>query len=136
MSTKKKSLYIILSIVTCFLFWKVSLCSGLIRAIPKEWVEYRNSYTRDSDPGIIPSGDVRCPLCHRHVVALYGGIVEDYKRDGIYTKAGNPVWNWEGCILDACWECVGCGKKFNIDGNAILRFPGSTVFSRLMNEES
>ena len=130
---KKTSRRILVYAVAGFLVWRVSLCLGIIRAIPIEWVDYRNGYTRNSDFGIMPDGDVRCPLCLGHVAALYGGIVEDYRRDGLRTRAGDPVWRWEGCVLDAFWECDRCGKKFNSDGKAILRLPG--MLKRLLHGE-
>ena len=111
--------------VAGFLVWRVALCLGIIRTIPMEWVYYRNSYTRNSDSGIMPDSEVRCPLCLGHVAALYGGIAEDYRRDRIYTQAGDPVWRWEGCVLDACWECDRCGMEFDADGKAIIRFTTS-----------
>jgi hypothetical protein len=125
MATKKIIRITAGSVIACFILWRASLCCGIIQTIPKAWVEYRNNYTRDSGPSILPSGDVRCPLCHRHVKALYGGIAEDYYRDRIYNQAGNKVWKWEGCVLDAFWECERCGKKFDIKGRAIMRFSRS-----------
>lgn len=122
---KKKTRRVLVYAVAGFFMWRVSLCLGMVRAIPKEWVDYRNHYTRDSDPSVKPNGDVRCPLCYRHVLALYGGIAEDHNRNGIYTRTGKPVWRWEGCILDACWECDGCGMRFNPEGKAIIHLPTS-----------
>lgn len=134
MTNRKKTAGRILGAVfICFIMWRVSLCLGIVRTIPREWVDYRNGYTRNSDPGIMPDGDVRCPLCLGHVAALYGGIAEDYRRDGLRTRAGDPVWRWEGCVLDAFWECDRCGKKFNADGKAILRLPD--MLKRLLHGE-
>ena len=125
MITKKKPLNLLLAIIVCFLLWRLSLCLGIIRAIPQEWLDYSHDYSLNSDSVSLPSSDVRCPLCHKHVVALYGSMIEDNSRRGIYTDEGYPVWKWTGCIQDAFWECQGCGKRFNMEGKAITLLTSS-----------
>lgn len=125
MIAKKKLLNLIPAVIVCLLLWRLSLCWGIIQSIPQEWLDYSRNYSWNSESVSLPSGDVRCPLCHKHVVALYGSMIEDHSRHGIYTEEGYPVWKWTGCIQDAFWECQGCGKRFNIDGKAITRLTSS-----------
>ena len=96
------------AILICFIMWRVSLCLGSIRASPKEWVDYRNGYTRNSDPGIMPDGDVRCPSCLGHVAALYGGIANPEIPSGDGRAAS---WTLSGSATDAERSSTRTGRR-------------------------
>lgn len=100
------------------LVWKMMLCCGVIRAIPKDWESYCNNYHLDSTENIIPSKAIKCPLCNGRVVSIYYGLADHHRAE--CDSNGNRIWEFRGCINDGTyWQCKKCGKRFGHNGKAI-----------------